>query len=157
MTLCHILVPEILKFAEMDFLDPRNHKAFLEAQHCPVSPHVPELGHTKHKVHLGPFTPTGLPVFLPLCQPGAHLLWLHRWNSSHLPGPQPALPRQPAQATLPRGRCGPGPGPQVLPGRGRVRGPTRVCLLISFCASTLACPGQETGYSYNEAAKSLPL
>lgn len=107
-----------------------------------------------------PFTPTGLPVFLPLCQPGTHLLWLHRWNSSHLPCPQLALPRQPAQATLPRGGCGPGLGAQVLPSSGRQRGPARVCLLISIHAFWSTCimasPGREAGYSYSGAAKSLP-
>lgn len=78
-----------------------------------------------------PFAPTGLPVFLPLCQPGAHLLRLYRWDSSHLPGPQPTLPRQPAQAALPWGGCGPGSGAQVLP-KGTEKGQPRVCLYTSM-------------------------
>ena len=86
-----------------------------------------------------PFAPTGLPVFLPLCQPGAHLLWLHWWDSPHLPSPQPAVPHQPAQATLPGGGCGPGPGAQVLPGTGRERGAPRVCLPVSTHASWSVC------------------
>lgn len=142
----------------MGFLGPRNYrllgrpKAF---QSVPMSLNWP-IGSTK--TTWVTFASTGLPVFLPLCQPGAHLLRLHRWDSSHLPGPQPTLPCQPAQATLPWGGCGPGLGAQVLRGRGRGRDPPRVCLLVPIHASRstyiLASPRQE-GYSY-EAAKSLP-
>lgn len=159
MILRYILISKTVKFTKMGFLNPGSYKASLEAQVLSV-PMSLNWAIQSTKFTWVPFSPTGLPVFLPLCQPGAHLLWLYRWDSSHFPGPQPTLPRQPAQATLPWGGCGPGPGAQVLP-EGRERGPPRVCLLVYIhtfrSISILASSRQEAGYSYNEAAKSLPL
>lgn len=149
------LISKTVKCTKMDFLDPRNYKAAVLS--VPMSLNWATRSTKSIWV---PFAPTGLFLILPLCQPGAHLLWLHQWDSSHLPGPQSTLPCQPAQAALPRSGCGPGPGAQVLPGKGRERDPPRICLLLCIHASrsnyTLASLRQGAGCSYNEAATFLP-
>lgn len=128
---CYILISKVLKFAKIDFSDPKNYKASLEAVLLvPVSLNW-ATWNTKYTCV--PFAPTGLSVFLPVCQPGAHLLRLHRWDSPHLPGPQPAVPREPAQTALPWGGRGPGLGAQVLPSRGKERSPLSLSTDIHSC------------------------